>query len=147
MKKYRLTLENLAQARRAYCAGNRDGNCVDCPIYTEQIKADLSCGEFVERYPDKAAELMGLEVIDVPPVLTEQERALCKMLGAKYVSKEDADGPFDPDRAELWTDRPERPGKVWQCNGRFRGIASVDARLFPSIEPGELAEIEDDEEE
>ena len=75
MTKDRLTFNTIAQAHRAYCKSNRGSSCAGCPVYAEKVKTDLSCGEFVERYPNKAVELMGLEVIDVP-VLTEQERAM-----------------------------------------------------------------------
>lgn len=139
MKKYRLTFDTIAQAHEAYCKGHHVG-CDNCPILSEAIKTDLSCGEFVERYPDMAIKLMDLEVIDVPPVLTAREWALCKALGARYVSRDDH--PFDPDRVELWTDKPGRPGKVWQYNGSARGVASVDARILPSVGPGELVDIE-----
>ena len=147
MTKYRLTFNTIAQAHWAYCKGHCVGSCDNCSIFPEKVKTDLSCGEFVERYPDKAVELMGLEVIDTP-ALTEQERAMCKAVGAKWVT---LDNPRTPDSTPsryvfLWKNKPlhSRSGKYYEAaDGDCFG--NLDKALFPSLVPDDCVAVEVDE--
>ena len=65
MKKYRMTLETLQQAQEAFCHGPRISCCMDCPLQKAIHELQLNtCNDFIKYYPDKAAKLMGLEVVE-----------------------------------------------------------------------------------
>ena len=62
MKKYRLTFDHPVKAQEAWCAAVMDHKCGACPL--AKIKPDgRSCGMFALHHLDKAAALMGLEIV------------------------------------------------------------------------------------
>ena len=77
MKKYRIkatidkTFNTIHDAHWTYCrirsgmTGKRVAVCDKCPLsYTENGEKQV-CDSFVKAHPDKAAELMGLEIEEV----------------------------------------------------------------------------------
>ena len=52
----------IESAKAGFCT-ERKSNCRGCPLSVTQNKSLVGCRIFSKAYPDKAAELMGLEVI------------------------------------------------------------------------------------
>lgn len=68
--------------------------------------------------------------------LTEKEKAIMRMLGAKYVTRDELD---DDGAVELWSEKPELDdGGVWEeeCCSQDIWIARMKSELFPSITRG-----------
>lgn len=59
MKKYLMRLDDIEKARKMFC----DAKCKICPISSFNNSTGMECDNFTAVYPDKAAELMELEVI------------------------------------------------------------------------------------
>ncbi len=76
------------------------------------------------------------EKIERIPHLTEKEREICLLLGAKWVSR-DVDG----DLVRLWENKPkERDNGLWDYGTR---CAWIRVKCFPSVRPGQLIQVED----
>ena len=70
------------------------------------------------------------------PRLTDKERDICRLLGAKWVSR-----AVGSDLVKLWKTEPEpMPGGYWD-NGEF--CAMIFSTHFPSVQPGQLIQVED----
>lgn len=69
------------------------------------------------------------------PRLTPEEVQRCRVFGAKWVSR-DGDG----ERVDLWEGKPEKAGGVWMG----ARIANSWNRFFPSVQPGQLVQVEDE---
>lgn len=72
--------------------------------------------------------------------LTDNELALCRMIGAKWVSRDSSN--VLEDNVDFWSDRPTND------NGIFDGVedvslAAVKPTLMPSINPGDCICVED----
>ena len=72
------------------------------------------------------------------PRLTEPELAICKAVGAKWVSR---DGN-SVNRVELWTARPEQSGNCICAGTEDEFIARFNCTLFPSVNKGDCIEVE-----
>lgn len=75
------------------------------------------------------------------PRLTEKELAICKAVGAKWVSRDK--GVLV---VELWRERPEMEGGVTKPTfvaDTDCWVADVDCNLFPSVKPGDCICVED----
>ena len=145
MIKYKMTFSDIESARRTFCNYN---SCSCCLINEVRNGTGETCADYCKSHPHEAAAIMGLEIVEVRLKLTDRERALCKALGAKYVSMDGnkPNSPFEVVDVKLWEDKPEYSdkGQSWQHNGFTRGVGVLDARLFPSLQPGELAEVAED---
>ena len=68
MKKYKLTLNSLKKAQEAYCRATN--KCIKCPFFRRVTRKSFpfelheACAEYAMQHPDKAIELMGLEVVE-----------------------------------------------------------------------------------
>ena len=138
------TANKLPMALAIFCSG-RICERQSCPIFAEQ-NGVLNCHIFVRDNPDKAAEIMGLEVVEVEdkdkPRLTEQELAICKAVGAKWVSFDDT----NEDVVDIWTIKPETrmfDGKRHYYEQSTEHIACVNSYLFPSLKPGDCINVEE----
>ncbi len=70
------------------------------------------------------------------PRLTDTERDICRLLGAKWVSRD-----TDSSQVYLWKTEPEpQPGGVWVGG---KSCAQMWARFFPSVKSGQLVQVED----
>lgn len=141
MKKYRMTVDDINVARRIFC----NTECEICPISNSNNGTGIGCCDFSAMYPDKAAELMGLEVVEVTPRLTEQELAICKALGAKWVSRGIEPFNFVEESVQLWSDKPIH---TWKRSYSIEHntvylLASMSAELFASVHPGDLVNVEE----
>lgn len=149
MERYKLTFNSIKKAQEAYC--HTTNKCKKCPFYSRVVTGDScpfelheACAEYAAQHPDKAVELMDLEVIDVPE-LTEQERAMCKAVGAKWVT---LDNPRTPDSTPsqyvfLWKNKPlhSRSGKYYEAaDGDCFG--NLNKALFPSLVPDDCVSVE-----
>lgn len=82
------------------------------------------------------------EVIRLPR-LTDKELAICKAVGARYVSRVKVP-KGDPNMVSLWELKPvccscySDDSITWSGSGL---LAYVDAFLFPSIKPGDCVEV------
>lgn len=77
------------------------------------------------------------------PRLTEAELAICKAVGAKWVSMDNVGI-----HADLWAEEPIRNEKIFVQSPESRGaIASVRSCLFPSVGPGDCICVEEAGEE
>lgn len=140
MKKYLMKLDTLSAALSAFCDKMRD--CDDCPFTGRKIRGE-SCDDYCNAHPEEAAELMGLEVVEVEdkPRLTEQELAICKTLGAKWVSWDKFHIPeLRNGIVDLWKCSPHYNGAQYSGTGL---LARVDIELFPSLNPGDCINVED----
>lgn len=76
-----------------------------------------------------------------PSLLTEPELAICRAIGARWVTKEKCSGSS----AYLWDIRPTgKNGKyidLTKTSGAF--IAILSGGLFPSVRPGDCVEVPD----
>lgn len=84
---------------------------------------------------------------DVRSFLTEPELAICKLLNAKWISRDavpEGYEEYDWSRdVDLWSERPEvddgfflsKSGDLDSC------LASISAEFFPSVEPGDCVEV------
>lgn len=74
--------------------------------------------------------------------LTEKEKAIMRMLGARYAARDEIESGSGVDAVGLWSEMPELDGGVWEGEGYSRDvcgdvwIADVSARLFPSVDRG-----------
>lgn len=72
------------------------------------------------------------EEINRSPRLTEAELAICKAVGAKWVSRNKVGGyPL-----HLWNAKPAENDSCY-FNGNAVSLATVDEKLFPSVKPGD----------
>lgn len=138
MKKYRMTFDSIDKAYSAFCEQHY---CDSCPISKESADKKLSCKDFKNSFHDKAAELMGLEVIEAEdkPCLTEAELAICKAVGTKWVSINDDGGDV-----ELWDEEPYKENGTYFIGyppSPF-GLARIASGLFPSFNPGDCVNVE-----
>lgn len=138
MRKYRMTFDSINKAYSAFCGLHF---CDSCPLSKGSNGKKLSCKDFKNSLPDKAAELMGLEVIEVEdkPCLTEAELAICKAVGAKWVSINDDGGDV-----ELWDEEPRKENGTYFIGyppSPF-GLARIASGLFPSLNPGDCVNVE-----
>ena len=144
MKKYLMRLDDIEKARKVFC----DAKCKICPISSFNNSTGMECDNFTAVYPDKAAELMGLEVVEAEDKLhlTEQELAICKALGAKWVSKNEV----CTSNVVFWKNKPKAYCQLaGKTSKRFfeapdsEYIGSVSAEYFPSLNPGDLVNVEE----
>ena len=145
MKKYKLTLNSLKKAQEAFCHGSRNSCCMDCPLHKAIHELQLNtCNDFIKYYPDKAAELMGLEVIEVEekPKLTEQELNICKLLGTKWVSR-DGEGYNYMGVVKLWREKPQIGNTPCYYLTEVTYIATCELEYFPSLKPGYCVNVEE----
>ena len=139
MKKYLMRLDDIEKARKVFC----DAKCKICPISSFNNSTGMECDNFTAVYPDKAAELMGLEVVEAEDKLhlTEQELAICKALGAKWVSWDKFHIPeLRRGIVDLWKCSPHYNGAQYSGTGL---LARVDIEMFPSLNPGDLVNVEE----
>ena len=72
------------------------------------------------------------------PSLTEPELAICRAMGAKWVSRDD-----DVRSVELWREKPRKTNSgIYVGEQSGSRIAMVNPSLFPSVEPGDCIEVE-----
>lgn len=141
MKKYAFEFDSIEKAQKTYCSGFT--NCGECPFRPfalSPFKED--CTEYAAQHPDKAIELMGLKIIyeneNKEPKLTEQELAICKAVGAKWVERQGE--PFDY-QVHLWSEKPDKSMNTEETS-RIR-IGGIRTELFPSVCPGDLVNVEE----
>lgn len=71
------------------------------------------------------------------PRLTPEEVQRCRAFGAKWISCD-----ADDCQVWLWEERPElKPNGVWDGG---TSCAQAWARFFPSVQPGQLIQVEDE---
>lgn len=138
MKKYKITVDSLNEAHRYFCHNIRNGRCFGCPLSFDNVNRAQWCGRFVQEFPDRAAELMNVEIVEVkePPKLTKRELEICKAVGAKWVSR-----GYESENVNLWKSKPLliRGGK--SAIGLF--ITDMNANLFPNVKPETIIKVED----
>ncbi len=83
------------------------------------------------------------ELINRAVNLTPAELAICRALGARWVSRDNSD--CTDEWVDVWSARPERKGTVWDA-GHEDHLAAVKVGLFPSLRPGDLAEVPEERE-
>ena len=144
MRKYKMTFDNIRAVLHGFCDTQ---DCDECPL---KGVADASCDRYFATHPEEAAALIGAEIIEVEdkPRLTEQELAICKALGAKWVSREKYSKPYVQDFVLLWQTAPSRSTideNEHEIATHFSGIiiASVSSTLFPSVGEGDLVNVEE----
>lgn len=139
MKKFAMMFEDIKDARSAFC-GRVENVCDKCPLSRANNDKGIICLYFVRDYPEKAAELMDLEAVDEggKPKLTEQELAICRAVGAKWVERVGA--PFDY-QVRLWREEPLQSKSTEELNDIW--IGRVLAKLFPSVRKGDCINVED----
>lgn len=71
--------------------------------------------------------------------LTEAELAICKAVGAKWVSR----NQIGMDALHLWDKKPSGDRNFY--NGDARSLATVAESFFPSLKPGDCICVEEDE--
>ncbi len=71
------------------------------------------------------------------PRLTEAEMAICKAVGARWVTRNDT---LCSD-VYLWAEKPEKRDNVY--SGEATNLAIVRDELFPSVESGDCIEAEE----
>lgn len=138
MKKYKMTLmfDSIEAARLVFChyIGTQ---CNKCPIRS------FCVSDTCKVYADKVAKFIGLEVVEVEdkPRLTEQELAICKAVGAKWVSWDKFHIPeLRNGIVDLWECSPHYNGAQYSGTGL---LAKVGIELFPSLNPGDLVNVEE----
>ena len=141
MRKYRMTFDSIDKAYGAFCGQHF---CDSCPLSKESADKKLSCKDFKNSFHDKAAELMGLEVIEVEdkPHLTEAELAICKALGAKWVSR-DGEGYNYMGVVKLWREKPQMGNSPCYYLTAGTYIATCELNCFPSLSPGDCVNVEE----
>lgn len=142
MKKFAMMFEDIKDARSAFC-GRVENVCDKCPLSRANNGKGIICLYFVRDYPEKAAELMDLEAIEEEgkPKLTEQELAICKLVGAKWVSRDGTHPGWE--NVCLWISKPEYQEKTYCGADLDDDIATFSTDYFPSLEPGDLVNVEE----
>ena len=85
--------------------------------------------------------IMLVDIINHPesiihlPRLTEAELAICRAVGAKWVSR----NQIGANSLHLWDKKPGGNKNFW--NGDAMSLATVAENLFPSVQPGDLVEV------
>lgn len=142
--KYRMTYDSLERACSAFCSHC----CGHCAIGVNILSYgdNMTCSQFIHNYPDKAAELMRLDVVGDKDKseLTEHELSICKTLGAKWITLNGKDRFEDKD-VYLWNRQP----KCQTINGiKFYFeiedgdcFAAIHSDHFPSLSPGDCVKI------
>lgn len=138
MKKYKMTLtfDSVYAAHSVFCR-YMDTHCEVCPIH------DICDAMYSEPNPDienKAAELMGLETVEVTE-LTEAELAICKVLGAKWVSRDDEG--YEHTGVRLWTEKPQKENRPYYHTTVGKYIAFCELGCFPSLKAGDCVNVEE----
>lgn len=137
MKKYKITVDSLNEAHRYFCRNIRNGRCFGCPLSFDNFNHPIGCGSFVQEFPDRAAELMGVEAVEVyNSKLTKQEVDICKAVGAKWVSR-----GCKSEVVSLWKSKPLRICGDKHIIGLF--ITDMSANLFPTVKPKTIIKVED----
>lgn len=141
------TANKLPMALAIFCSG-RICERQSCPIFAKQ-NGVLNCHIFVRDNPDKAAELMGLEVVEVEdkdkPRLTEQELAICKAVGAKWVSRDEGEAPY----VRLYKSEPYKKTDIrgntyyTERDSESEHIGNIDVSIFSSLNCGDLVNVEE----
>lgn len=72
--------------------------------------------------------------------LTQSELAICRVLGAKWVSRSLQDSAYS-DEVWLWSRKPKWDGHLWDESDEYN-IAMVNSKKFPSIRPGDCVCVE-----
>lgn len=112
---------------------NRQDGCKNCKFVTSGYKC-----KFMDFFPCRWAEqLVEAEAEYDDDVLTDEEAAICKASGAKYVTR---DKTKNSELVVLWDHIPE----ICTLEGNYGGtfIAQYDRKYFPSVNPGDIIEIE-----
>lgn len=137
MKKYKLTLmlDSLNDVFVQFC---NKRPCETCPLRRTNNGYDEYCYVLCEKYPDKAAELMGAEIIESKLRLSEAERLILRTLGATYVTRD----KYTPNHVDLWSHRPEDPPAAYERDPQYE-VAVVAAYLFPSVDVGDCIGIDE----
>lgn len=137
MKKYKITVDSLDKAHRYFCRNIRNGRCFGCPLSFDNFNRAMWCGRFVQEFPDRAAELMGVEIIETDnPKLSKQEVELCKAVGAKWISR-----GYKSKEVSLWKSKPLLIRGDKSVIGLF--ITDMNANLFPNVKPETIIKVED----
>lgn len=112
----------------------------------ENCKKPMFCKYYCPFARDDKCSLMTVTPskwpMPKPPRLTADELTICKLVGAKWVSRDKGDVD-DEKRVYLWE---EKPGI--DCHGVFRTSHSkncgwLPAKHFPSIYPGDCINVEE----
>lgn len=138
MKKYKMTFDNLRDVLRVLDCQGYDV----CPLKGKAARAE-SCYAYCQAHPEEAIALIGLEVVEVEdkPRLTEQELAICKAVGAKWVSWDKFHIPeLRNGIVDLWECSPHYNGAQYSGTGL---LAKVGIELFPSLNPGDCVNVEE----
>lgn len=84
--KYRMpermtVFDTIEEARKYFCIANA---CSDCCLDCSQDKRYSSCREYCAKHPEKAAKLMGYEVIKEEELMNKQDKPrICEVLGVE----------------------------------------------------------------
>lgn len=84
--KYRMSermtvFDTIEEARKYFCIANA---CSDCCLDCSQDKRYSSCREYCAKHPEKAAKLMGYEVIKEEELMNKQDKPrICEVLGVE----------------------------------------------------------------
>lgn len=97
-----------------------------CKAETDSLNIGIFWLTLIINHPEKIVRV---------PRLTPEEVQRCRVFGAKWVSR-DGDG----ERVDLWEGKPEKAGGVWMG----ARIANSWNRFFPSVQPGQLVQVEDE---
>lgn len=66
MKKYKMTFDSLEEAHGVYCSRRGFEGCDNCQLCDREVNGTkYHCTEFAKQFPDKAAEIMGVELVEV----------------------------------------------------------------------------------
>ena len=101
---------------------NGDGCCDGCPF--ANVIGNCTLRGLPEEWDLKEA-----------PRLTEQEIAIMRAVGAKWVSRDD-----NSVIVNIWSKKPEKHNGGYEMP--FSCVCSIDPRLFPSVHPGECIAVE-----
>lgn len=149
MKIYKLTFNHPVKAKKAWCEAVMKHNCISCPLKVLGGER-RACDWIALHQPDKMAAVIDAEVIRVEepvrlePELGQRELAICRAAGAKWVTRESKGSPFGTGDVTLWEQQPTRSKNgVYNANGNFRGIAVMNASVFPSVYPGDCINVEE----
>lgn len=85
------------------------------------------------------------ESIIPTPRLTEAELAICKPVGAKWVSRSDSNAADDFKYVKLWEEKPTKNvyGKWEETVHLDVHLGVIDARKFPSVQFGDCICVEE----
>ena len=142
--KYRMTYDSLERACSAFCSHC----CGHCAIGVNILSygGNMTCSQFIHNYPDKAAELMKLDVIGDKDKseLTEQELSICKALGAKWITLNEKHR-FEDNYVYLWNRQPQYQTingiKYYSEIEEGDCFATIHASHFPSLSPGDCVKV------